>query len=396
MENIQKDKNYQRCSKGMWDTTVPGITFDENGESNYSKMFTKYSEQYPGGSEGKKVWEQHLANIKANSKGKKYDCIIGVSGGTDSSYLMHLAKKEYGLNPLAVTFDNGWSSDISVKNIKKMCQALDIDLETYVVDYEEMKDLLKSYIKSSLPWVDFPTDHAIKSVLFQTAKREGIKHILIGHDFRSEGSQPNEWTYSDDKQLKFIQKKFGTEKLKTYPNISFFKYFWLNYVKKIKMLYPFFFVDYNKQDAQKLLIEQYDWEYYGGHHHENMFTKFAIANWLPNKFGIDKRIITYSAQVRSGRLSREEAIEILSKPACTKEDLDKDKNFIIKKLGMTEVEFEEYWNRPNKSFTDYPSHHHTFERIYKLVMPIMKYILPQMPAYFIQMEMRDKQKNEQK
>jgi N-acetyl sugar amidotransferase len=387
----ENNSTFKRCSKGMWDTTVPGIEFDENGESNYSKMFTKYSEQYPGGEEGKLIWKNYLEEIKQSGRKQKYDCIIGVSGGTDSSYLMHLAKKEYGLNPLAVTFDNGWSSDISVKNIKKMCSALDIDLETFVVNYEEMKDLLKSYLKAGLPWADFPTDHAIKSVLFQTAKRENIKYILIGHDFRSEGSQPNEWTYSDDKQLKFINKKFGSVKLKTYPNISFFKYFWLNYVNKTKMYYPFFYVDYNKQDAQKFLIENYDWEYYGGHHHENMFTKFVIANWLPNKHNVDKRIITYSAQVRSGRLSREEAIKKLSVPACSTEDLERDKNYVIKKLGMSEVEFIQAWETPNKSFTDYPSHHSTIEKIYKLVMPLMKFILPQMPAYFIQMEMREKE-----
>ena len=213
---------YKICQRGLWNSTIPGIEFDENGVSNYAKMFDKYVEQYPRGQKGKDDWDKYLSEIKLAGKNKKYDCIIGVSGGTDSSYLMHLAIKQ-GLRPLAVTLDNGWSSDVSVQNIKNVTNALKIDLETYVIDYEEIKDIQKSYIKAGLPWIDFPTDQAIKSVLYRIANRENIKYILIGHDFRSEGSQPNEWTYGDSKQIKYIQKKFGTKKLKTFPNISIFE-----------------------------------------------------------------------------------------------------------------------------------------------------------------------------
>lgn len=207
---------YKICQRGLWDSTIPGIEFDENGVSNYAKMFDKYVEQYPRGQKGKDDWDKYLSEIKLAGKNKKYDCIIGVSGGTDSSYLMHLAIKQ-GLRPLAVTLDNGWSSDVSVQNIKNVTNALKIDLETYVIDYEEIKDIQKSYIKAGLPWIDFPTDQAIKSVLYRIANRENIKYILIGHDFRSEGSQPNEWTYGDSKQIKYIQKKFGTKKTENIP-----------------------------------------------------------------------------------------------------------------------------------------------------------------------------------
>lgn len=199
-KSLEMTTTYQRCTRGLWDTTVPGIEFDDNGVSNYAKMFDNYIEQYPRGKKGIDVWQKFVKEMKDSGKNNDYDCIIGVSGGTDSSYLLHIAK-QLGLRPLAVTLDNGWASDISVKNIKKITQALNIDLETYVIDYEEIKDILKSYIKAGLPWIDFPTDHAIKSILYRTAKRENIKHILIGHDFRSEGTQPNEWTYGDSRQL---------------------------------------------------------------------------------------------------------------------------------------------------------------------------------------------------
>ncbi len=385
--NVLKEEP-RRCSKGIWDTTIPGIVFDENGACNYSEMFEKYAHQYPRGENGLKQWQEFVEKIKASGKNKTYDCIIGVSGGTDSSYLLHLAK-EYGLRPLAVMLDNGWSSDISVKNIKKVTSVLDIDLETYVIDYEEIKDILCSYIKACLPWIDFPTDHAIKSVLYRTANREKIKHILIGQDFRSEGTQPCEWSYGDAKQLKYIQKKFGTKKIKSFPNMSLTEFIYLGYVKGIKMLYPFFFLDYQKKKAQELLIDKYDWEYYGGHHHENMFTKFAIAYWMPKKFNMDKRLITLSAQVMSGEISREKALSLIKNVPYDEAQMELDRDYTIKKLGMSKDEFEEYWQRDNKMITDYPSSKAFLERVAKIVKPFIHLILPQMPSFFLQLEIRN-------
>lgn len=385
--------DYKKCSVGLWDTTVPGIEFDSTGKSNYAKMFEIYASQYPKGDSGRVDLENFVLEMKKSGKGKQYDCIIGVSGGTDSSYLMYLAKEVYGLRPLAVTFDNGWSSDISVKNIKKVTSALDIDLETYVVNYEEMRDILVSYMKAGLPWIDFPTDHAIKSILYLTAKKERIKYILIGHDFRSEGTQPNEWTYSDSKQLKYIQKVFGSQKLKTYPCLSLFNHAWLSYVSKIKMVYPFFYIDYDKQSAQKFLVDRFNWEYYGGHHHENMFTKFAIAYWMPRKFGIDKRIITLSAQIISKEITREKAIEYLNESPYDIEQMERDKIFTIKKLGLSDEEFNNLWFGDNKSFLDYPSHHRNIERVARYIKPFIKLFLAQMPSYFIQLEVRNRKNN---
>lgn len=379
---------FKRCSRGIWDISVPGISFDDDGASNYSKIFDKFVEEYPRGIKGLRQWNEYLEKIRSKRGSGRYDCIIGVSGGTDSSYLLHLAK-EYDLKPLAVTLDNGWASKTAVQNIKRVTSALDIDLETYVIDYEEMKDILCSYMKASLPWIDSPTDHAIKSILYKTAHREKLKYILIGHDFRSEGTQPVEWTYGDGKQLRYIQKKFGTKKIRTFPCLSLTEQVKLGYVEGIKKLYPYYYIDYNKNDAQKVLEKLYDWEYYGGHHHENMFTKFAIAYWMRNKFGIDKRLITLSAQVLSGEISREEALEKISGPPYDPERMEADKEYVIKKLALNQSEFQDLWERPNKSFSDYPSYLPMIRKYSKAIKPLVRLVLPQKPAYFVQMDFRE-------
>ena len=388
-QEMKEEQKYQRCDQGLWDTTVPGITFDETSVSNYSRIFEKLKELYPRGEKGKKDWDRIIKTLKARGKGKRYDCIIGVSGGTDSSYLLHLAR-EYGLHPLAVTLDNGWSSDISVKNIKKITTSLKIDLETYVVDYEEMKDILISYMKSGLPWIDLPTDLAIRTILYRIAKRENIKYILIGNDFRSEGTQPNEWTHGDLRQLRYIHKKFGKSRLKTFPCIGFFELFYLGYIKGIKMIRPYYYIDYQKKKAQIFLKEFYDWDYYGGHHHENLFTKFAISDWLMNKFKIDKRIITLSAQIMSGEITRENALNQIAKPPYDVESLERDRKYIIKKLDLTEKEFNILWQSPNKSINDYPSYLPFIQRFIKLVWPILKLILFHKPMMLFQIEVRKK------
>lgn len=379
---------YQICTRGLWDTTVPGIAFDENGVSNYAKMFERMIEAYPRGEQGKEHWQQIVGKIKKKGKSRRYDCVIGVSGGTDSSYLMHLAR-QYGLRPLAVTLDNGWSSEIAVKNIKKVTTKLGIDLETYVVDYEEMKDIHRSYLKASLPWADFPTDLAIKAALYKIAKKEKLKYILIGHDFRSEGTQPSEWTHGDAKQLLHIQRQFGALKIKTFPFMTFPQFFYNGYVKGIKMIRPYFFLEYQKKAAQQFLTQEYGWEYYGGHHHENLFTKFAIAHWLPQKFGIDKRIITLSAQVMSGEITREEALQQILKPPYDPDRMERDKVYVIKKLGLTEEEFQEIWTRPNKTFMDYPSYYPALSRFIQVAEPIIKLMLPHRPMTLFEIEMRD-------
>jgi len=385
---IQNEPPYQICTEGIWDTTVPGITFDEQGVSNYANLYKKLCEVYPRGDKGARDWENLVKKMKTEGRGKRYDCLIGVSGGTDSSYLMHLLKITHGLRPLAVTFDNGWSSDIAVKNIKKITNTLDIDLETFVVDYEEMKVIHKAYMRAGLPWIDMPTDFAIRNTLLITAKREKIKYVLGGHDFRSEGTQPNEWTHGDSKQLNHIVKQFGKIKIKSLPYMNYGSQIYFRYFKGIMQVNPFYYIDYQKKKAQKFLIEHYGWDYYGGHHHENIFTKFAIAYWLPKKFGIDKRIITLSAQILNKEISRDEALKIIKNPPYAPDEMENDKRYVIKKLELTPSEFQEIWEAPNKTIFDYPSYLKMIDKYSNLILPLFKRFSHHKPTFFYQQEAR--------
>jgi len=361
----------QICSKGVWDSSIPGIKFDAKGISNFCVLQETMMSQYPRGEKGVKEWDEIVKSIKATKRKNKYDCVVGVSGGVDSSYLLYILKK-HGLNPLAVNLDNGFNSEIAVQNIYKITKKLKIDLETYVIDYEEIKELLKSYMKAGLPWIDSPTDLAIKAVMYKIALNEGIKYIIRGNDFRSEGKQPKEWTYSDSKQLRYIYKKFGSNiKLKSYPILSFKKIVYAGLVKKIKDIRPFYYINYNKQSAKNLLIKDYNWQDYGGHHHENLFTKFVMAYWLPKKFNIDKRKINLSAQILSNAITREYALSALKEPFMPNEELEDMRNYIIKKLGFSEEEFVKIWNSKNKNTLDYPSNYNLIFRFIKRVMPII-------------------------
>lgn len=345
------------CAKGVWDESIPGITFDEDGVSNFCKLQEKMMRDHPRGEQGLRDWEKLVTDMKEAGQGKRYDCIVGVSGGVDSSYLLKVAK-EYSLRPLAVNLDNGFNSEIAVQNIFKITSKLNVDLETYVIDYEEIKDLLRAYMNAGMPWIDSPTDLAIKAVMYRLANQEGVKFILRGNDFRSEGKQPKEWTYSDAKQLLHIHKTFGSGiKLKTYPLLTLPKMIVSGVVKGIKDIRPFYYLPYQKQEAKKMLMDEYDWKDYGGHHHENLFTKFAMAYWLPRKFGIDKRKINLSAQVLSGAISRKDALEQLRAPFAPETELEATRTYTAKKLELSPVEFQKIWDAPNRLTFTYPSNY---------------------------------------
>jgi len=351
------------CAKGLWDESIPGITFDDQGVSNFCKLQEHLMSEYPRGEKGLADWKQLVEKIKKSGSKNKYDCLIGVSGGVDSSYLLHISK-QYGLKPLAINLDNGFSSEIAVQNIYKITSKLNIDLETYVINYEEIKDLLLSYMKASLPWIDAPTDLAIKATMYKTAMKEGIRYMIRGNDFRSEGKQPKEWTYSDARQLKYIQKKYGSGiRLKTYPLLTLRKMLLAGLIYKIRDIRPLYYLNYSKQEAKNLLISEYGWKDYGGHHHENIFTKFAMAYWLPLKFGIDKRKINLSAQVLSGAITRNEGIRLLNEPFSSNEDLSLICHYVVKKLGIKESEFQKIWNSENKKTFDYPSDYRLIMRL---------------------------------
>jgi N-acetyl sugar amidotransferase len=380
--------DYRICTRGVWDSTIPGISFDKNGASNYSKLMDKLMAAYPRGELGLQMWLGIAKKIKETNKNRRYNCIIGVSGGTDSSYLLCVAK-EYGLRPLAVNLDNGWNSDISVKNIRRMTDALNIDLETYVIDYEEIKMLFRSYMKAGLPWIDMPSDLAIKAVLYKIAAREKIKYILRGNDFRSEGTQPREWTYGDGKQLKYISDKFGSGKIfHSFPNYTLSGLLWFSLAKGIKTIYPYYYLEYTKKNAQTYLKDTFQWEYYGGHHFENIFTRFVISVWLIEKFGIDKRKITYSAQILNGEISREEALALLSKKPVSDSEKEKMVGYVMKKLDFVSKEFEAIMKSPNKSFYDYPSDYKLIDSMSYLSKAVLNKVFIHKPQSLFQSEMR--------
>jgi N-acetyl sugar amidotransferase len=362
------------CAKGVWDETIPGIAFDENGVSNFCRLQEKLMADHPRGDKGQADWDKLVDLMKAAGKGKRYDCLVGVSGGVDSSYLLHMAS-QYGLRPLAVNLDNGFNSEIAVQNIFKVTSKLGIDLETYVVDYEEIKDLLRAYMKAGMPWIDTPTDLAIKATMYEVARAEGIRYILRGNDFRSEGKQPKEWTYADAKQLRYIHRQFGSGiRLKTYPLLTLPIQIYSGLVKGIKDIRPFYYLDYQKQEAKQLMMSLYDWKDYGGHHHENLFTKFSMAYWLPRKFGIDKRKINLSAQVLSEAITREDALAQLAQPFAPEAELEQTRVYVVKKLGLSEAEFQQIWQAPARKIFDYPSDYALTFRLVSQFRPILKKI----------------------
>lgn len=377
----------QRCKLGIWDTSVPRISFDEEGISNYARIQQTLMRIYPRGMNGKEEWEAIVRKVNTNGKHKKYNCIVGVSGGVDSSYLLYLMKHVYKLRPLAVTLDNGWNTEIAVKNIKLITDALKVDLETYVINYEEIKDLLRSYMFANLPWIDTPTDTAIKSVMYKIALDENIKYIFRGNDFRTEGKQPRDWTYSDAKQLKYIHKKYGKiKRLKTYPYLTFSRIIYASIFRRIKDIRPFYYLDYSKNHAREFLEKKYNWRYYGGHHHENLFTKFVMSYWLPEKFNIDKRLISLSAQILSNDNTREESLKELKNPPASTKEKENMVQYVKKKLELSDQEFDSIMAAENKNYTDYPNYEKLLSFILRFFRPLIKIIFVQKPMTFIEMD----------
>lgn len=339
------------CTRCILDTTVGDIWFDELGECKYCKIHDELEKAHPLGDRLQIELDEMISKIKKSGSKNKYDCIVGISGGRDSSYTLLTAKK-LGLRPLAVHFDNGWNSDISVRNIKKACEKLDVDLFTIVADWEEFKDLQVSFLKSSTPDADIPTDYAIYSVLYDMANKEGIKYILNGHSFRTEGTSPISWTYMDPLYVKDVHKKFGKiKKIKSFPHMSVAKLQYFIWVKGVREFRLMEFIDYNKKKVDDVLKKELDWEYYGGHHHENHYTKFFQSYYLPQKFKIDKRKTELSALVRSGQITRKEALmEIEASPYHFEQDTV---DYAINKLNLTKDEWEIIMKTPIKSHDDF-------------------------------------------
>lgn len=360
----------QICKRCILDENVPEIEFNQNGVCNYCELHDNLSVAFPNDTKGKEILEETFSNIKTRGKGKKYDCLVGVSGGVDSIFLVDLVKS-YGLNPLLVHIDNGWNSKISDENVNNIAKKLNLDIVRYVIDEKEMNDVLKSFMKASYAWVDGVTDIVLLSILYKTAKEYGIKRVLVGNNFRTEGRQPTEWTHIDGRIVDFIHKKYGDiQNLQSFRNLILWNLFKYEFLDGIKIIKPLYYVDYDKKKAKAIISKKYGWKDYGGHHHESVFTRFIIGYWLPKKCGIDKRKITFAAQVRSGFRDRDEALKKLKELPYSEELMEKDKAEIIKRLDFTEKEFEDIMKMPYTTYKDFPS----YEKIYNVVDKYMKFV----------------------
>jgi N-acetyl sugar amidotransferase len=349
---------YRICSRCIMDTSDAEITFDEDGVCNHCHEYERRvaAEVFPP-PEGHRLLAATVAQIKREGRRRRYDCILGLSGGVDSSYVAYLTK-QLGLRPLALHLDNGWDSDVAVRNIHNIVRKLDIDLETHVLDWEEFRSLQLAFLRASTPDSEIPSDHAIVTALYEAARKNKVRWIMDGSNVVTEIMVPATWSHghSDWGYFKGINDTHGTGKLKTFPHYGFLKlhlsYWRLHRIKRFPVLN---YVDYDKPKAIETLKRELDWEPYGAKHYESVYTKFYQGFILPQKFGFDKRRPHLSCLILDGKLTREEAVEQIERPAIEPEELRRDKVFVAKKLGISEAEFDEIMALPRKTFWDHPS-----------------------------------------
>ena len=348
------------CKRCVMDTSDSKISFDSEGVCDHCHTFDKeiktnwdYSEN------GTKKFHDKVLSIKKSSKNNEHDCIIGMSGGIDSSYLVYAAKEIFDLNPLVFHVDAGWNSQIAVNNIQRLVDALDIDLYTEVIDWEEMKDLQRSFFESGVPHIDTPQDHAFFATMYKFALKHNIKHILTGANYSTECIRnPIEWMYyqSDSRQIKDIHKRFGENSLKSFPLTSIIKHkVWLPYFRGIKVERPLNFIPYKKSEAKELLISKFGWQPYPQKHFESRFTKFYEGYWLLKKFGYDKRKAHFSSLILTSQMSREEALDKLKVDPISNNEIDYEIDFVSRKLNIDRKELTSFFSQENKSFRDYKS-----------------------------------------
>lgn len=354
---MNTSSNYRICSNCIMDTSDPQITFDEHGECDFCTSYKKnIAPNWHTDEKGYQELMKIAEKIKNDTKGQKYNCIIGVSGGVDSSYLTYVATEIMGLNPLLFSVDTGWNLNVAVENIEKIVKTLHLDLYTEVVNWQEMKDLQLAFLKSQVPYQDTPQDHAIFAGLYNYAVKKGIKYVLTGGNYSTECVKPPfEWTYVNDLTLiKDIHKKFGTVPLKTFPLCGMLKNrLYYRGIKSMKVIKPLDYVPYNQEEALKLLEEKFRYQRYRNKHYENIFTRWYEGYYLPKKFGYDKRRCYYSSLILTGQMTREEALEKIAENPYDEKQAMQDKEYIAKKLGINVKEMDEIIAGENKTWRDY-------------------------------------------
>ena len=368
------DVEYQQCSKTVMDTIAdPNITFDKQGISNYWFDYQELAKKILiHGEAGKQKWLDTITLLKKEGQDKKYDCIIGVSGGVDSTYVAYIVK-EAKLRPLVVHFDNGWNSEIAVQNINKIIDYLDADLYTLVIDWEEFRDLQRAYIKAGVIDIEALTDHAIIGTLYRLAAKHQVKYVISGSNIETEGVLPNAWIFPkmDSINIKDIHAQFGKVKLKTFPFFSVLKKQYYLKFKKLNFISPINFAPYNKEKVKAIISEEIGWQDYGGKHHESVFTKFYQNYILPTKFKVDKRKAHLSNLICSGQLTKAEALKELELPLYDPTELVQDKEYVVKKLGFTIEEFDQLMQEQPRSHYDFECEG-PIEKHYTWLKPIKK------------------------
>ena len=368
-KNSKPDKPYQVCTRCVMDTSDPDIVFDENGICNHCTSFIErlQSRGYIKG-ESEAQWQQYVDVIKEQEKGKTYDCIVGISGGVDSCYVAYLCK-HYGLRALLVHMDNGWDTEIAVNNIKSVAKALDFDYISYVLDWEEFKNVQLAYLKSSSVDLEMTTDVAILASIYETAAKYNIRYIISGGNLSSEGILPLQWgyhRYKDMKMYNYIVKKYSSTRIKKVPTIGLLKESYYRFFKKMKTLYILNYIDYDKDAAKKHLMDHLNWKDYGGKHHESKITAFWQGYVMNAKYNMDYRRSTYASQICLGQISREEALEKLKEKPFDDAKVQDDKKYIAKKYGISPEELESYLKLPPKTYVDFPNNKKLIDFCYGL------------------------------
>lgn len=340
------------------DTSDPEITFDAQGVCNHchtAHAWLKSSVKHSS-------LDAVIAKIKADGVGKDYDCVVGASGGVDSSYV--IAKiKELGLRPLVAHLDNGWNSELAVHNIQQILKHLGIDLYTHVIDWEEFKDIQLAFLKASTPDSEVPTDHAIIGFLYDLCLKFNVKYIVTGCNVSTESILPRMWSAGkrDWRYIKSLHKKFGTKRMKTFPHYSLLRYLYVSRIKKVQLVNILNYLSYNKENAIQEMEKKFGWRRYAGKHFESIYTRFFQSYILPKKFGYDKRRAHYSSLIIGGQMTRDEALQKIKEPPCSEEQIQQDREFVIKKLGLTQEQFDSIMTAAPKTIRDYPSYFNWME-----------------------------------
>lgn len=356
---VPEGRPYQMCTRCVMDTTDPDIVFDAEGVCNHCHYFdNQIKAVWPEPEEGARKLAEMIEKVKAFGKGKRYDSIIGLSGGIDSSFCA-VKVAEWGLRPLVVHVDAGWNSEQAVMNIQQICSRLGFDLVTHVVDWEDMQDMQLAFLRSNLANQDVPQDHAFFAALYGYAEKAGIKYVISGSNYATESILPQAWGYNamDATHVRAIHQRFGARKLHDFPIVNFYKLF-IKYPRVLGMevLRPLNYIPYNKDEAIKILERDYGWRYYGGKHYESRWTRFFQAYYLPHKFGYDKRKAHLSSMVVSGQMSRDAALAELAKPLYDPTQLAEDKAFVAKKLGISTNELGDLIAQPPRFYTEFPNY----------------------------------------